>query len=70
MAVNRFHREARAAGAIDTQHITQVLDVGTDPTSGLPYFCLAVSPVLTFAAYHALFASFVAPSAAAGHQDA
>ncbi len=39
-AITRFHREARAAGAIDTQHITQVLDVGTDPTSGVPYIVM------------------------------
>ncbi|MBL9022927.1 MAG: serine/threonine protein kinase [Myxococcales bacterium] len=38
--VGRFHREAKAAGAIDTQHICQVLDTGTDPTSGLPFMVM------------------------------
>lgn len=38
--VRRFQREARAAAAVDTQHITQVLDAGTDPASGLPYLVL------------------------------
>jgi serine/threonine-protein kinase len=28
--VRRFHREARAAGSIETQHIAQVIDTGTD----------------------------------------
>ena len=38
--VKRFQREARAAGAIDTQHIVQVLDAGTDHTRGIPYIAL------------------------------
>ena len=38
--VGRFQREARAAGAIDTQHICQVLDAGTDPESGLPFLVM------------------------------
>jgi serine/threonine protein kinase len=38
--VGRFHREAKAAGAIDTQHIAQVLDLGTDPTTGDPYMVM------------------------------
>jgi serine/threonine protein kinase len=38
--IERFFREARAAGAIDTQHITQVLDVGTDPATGAPYMVM------------------------------
>ena len=38
--VARFHREAKAAGAIDTQHICQVLDTGTDPGSGLPFMVM------------------------------
>lgn len=40
MLISRFQREAKAAGAIDTQHITQVLDTGTDPESGLPYMVM------------------------------
>ncbi len=38
--VGRFQREAKAAGAIDTQHICQVLDTGTDPTLGLPFMVM------------------------------
>jgi serine/threonine-protein kinase len=38
--VGRFQREAKAAGAIDTQHICGVLDTGTDPESGLPYMVM------------------------------
>lgn len=38
--VGRFQREAKAAGAIDTEHICQVLDTGTDPNSGLPYMVM------------------------------
>ncbi|APR75628.1 serine/threonine protein kinase [Minicystis rosea] len=37
--VTRFQREAKAAGAIDTQHITQVLDTGVDE-SGSPYLVM------------------------------
>ena len=37
--VARFQREAKAAGSIDTQHITQVLDAGTDET-GSPYLVM------------------------------
>ena len=36
----RFQREARAAGAIETQHIAQVLDIGTDPATGHPYLVM------------------------------
>lgn len=39
-AVPRFEREARAAGSIDTQHIVQVFDTGTDPTTGTPYMVM------------------------------
>src|SRR5262249_1601804 len=39
-AVARFQREARAAGAIDTQHIVQVLDSGIDPATGMPYMVM------------------------------
>ncbi|AUX42889.1 protein kinase [Sorangium cellulosum] len=38
--VSRFQREARAAGAIDTQHITQVLDAGVDRASSLPFLAM------------------------------
>ena len=38
--VGRFQREAKAAGAIDTQHICQVLDTGTDPESGAPFMVM------------------------------
>lgn len=36
----RFHREARAASAIDTEHIVQVLGFGTDPETGAPYMVM------------------------------
>ena len=38
--LSRFEREARAAGAIDTQYITQVLDAGIDRQSGLPFLAM------------------------------
>lgn len=38
--IQRFQREARAAGSIDTQHIAQVLDTGKDPSTGVPYLVL------------------------------
>jgi serine/threonine protein kinase len=38
--LRRFEREARAAGAIDTQYITQVLDAGLDRESGLPFLAM------------------------------
>ncbi|WP_437627944.1 serine/threonine protein kinase [Sorangium sp. So ce1151] len=38
--VHRFQREARAAGAIDTQHITQVLDAGVDRETRLPFLAM------------------------------
>ncbi|MBK8258828.1 MAG: serine/threonine protein kinase [Polyangiaceae bacterium] len=38
--VARFHREARAAGAIETQHITQVLDTGYDRDAELPFMVM------------------------------
>lgn len=40
MLIARFQREAKAAGAIDSQHITQVLDTGRDPESGMPYMVM------------------------------
>ncbi|MEM1035109.1 MAG: serine/threonine-protein kinase [Myxococcota bacterium] len=38
--LSRFEREARAAGAIETQYITQVLDAGIDRESGLPFMAM------------------------------
>jgi serine/threonine protein kinase len=38
--VARFQREARAAGAIETQHITQVLDTGFDKEAELPFMVM------------------------------
>ncbi len=38
--VARFEREARVAGSIETQHIVQVLDSGTDPATGAPYMVM------------------------------
>ena len=38
--LSRFEREARAAGAIETQYITQVLDAGVDRDSGLPFLAM------------------------------
>jgi serine/threonine-protein kinase len=38
--VARFQREARAAGSIETQHIAQVLDTGTDRATGHPYMVM------------------------------
>ncbi len=38
--VSRFRREAMATGAIESQHIAHVLDVGTDPTSDTPYMVM------------------------------
>lgn len=40
VALDRFDREARIAGAIETQHIAQVLDVGTDAKTGIPYIAM------------------------------
>lgn len=40
VAMDRFSQEARIAGSIESQHIAQVLDVGTDPNTGLPYIAM------------------------------
>jgi eukaryotic-like serine/threonine-protein kinase len=40
LLLGRFQREARAAGGIDTQHITQVLDAGVDRDSNLPFLVM------------------------------
>jgi len=36
----RFKREAKAAGAIETQHVIQVLDAGSDPITQDPYIVM------------------------------
>jgi serine/threonine-protein kinase len=38
--VTRFHREAKASGAIDSDHVVQVLDTGVDPLSNNPYMVM------------------------------
>src|SRR5215471_7506153 len=38
--VRRFHREARAGGSIDSQHIAQVLDTGVDAATNSPYLIM------------------------------
>ncbi|WP_437573812.1 serine/threonine protein kinase [Sorangium sp. So ce887] len=39
-SAERFHREAMAMGAIDTEHIVRVLDSGTDPETKAPYLIM------------------------------
>jgi len=38
--VARFRREARIVGAVESQHITQVLDTGVDRATGCPYIAM------------------------------
>jgi eukaryotic-like serine/threonine-protein kinase len=38
--IGRFHREAKVAGSIETEHIVRVLDTGTDATSGRPFMVM------------------------------
>lgn len=38
--VERFYREARATSAIETRHITPVLDTGSDPDTQNPYLVM------------------------------
>jgi serine/threonine-protein kinase len=38
--VERFRREAMASGAVESQHIAQVLDTGVDPGTGSPYLVM------------------------------
>jgi eukaryotic-like serine/threonine-protein kinase len=39
-SVSRFQREAKAMGAIDTDHIVRVLDAGVDPATRAPYMVM------------------------------
>ena len=39
-AIGRFQLEAQAAGAIESLHIAQVLDVGVDPRLGVPFLVM------------------------------
>jgi serine/threonine-protein kinase len=39
-AIARFQREAKAAGSVETPHIAQVLDAGTDRVTGAPYIAM------------------------------
>ncbi len=39
-ALRRFEREAKAAGAIDSLHVVQVLDAGEDDASGMPFMVM------------------------------
>src|SRR5258705_8336405 len=39
-AIARFQREAKAAGSVETPHIVQVLDAGTDRATGTPYIAM------------------------------
>jgi eukaryotic-like serine/threonine-protein kinase len=38
--VKRFFREARAGSAIDSDHIVEIYDSGTDPENGCPYMVM------------------------------
>ena len=38
--IPRFRREARASGAIDSEHVVQVLDTGVDPQTSSPYLVM------------------------------
>ncbi|MBI4706113.1 MAG: protein kinase [Deltaproteobacteria bacterium] len=38
--IARLHREARAAAALDTEHIVQIVDAGTDPEAEEPYLAM------------------------------
>ena len=38
--VARFQREARASGAIESEHVAQVLDAGVDAATGSPYMVM------------------------------
>jgi len=38
--LERFRREARASGVIESQHVVQVLDTGVDPETKTPYLVM------------------------------
>ena len=38
--VARFEREARAVGAVESEHIAQVFDTGRDEEAGAPYIAM------------------------------
>ena len=38
--VKRFFREARASSVIESDHIVQVFDSGSDPKTGFPYMVM------------------------------
>ncbi|APR75615.1 Serine/threonine protein kinase [Minicystis rosea] len=38
--VRRFEREARLSGALETPHVVNVFDTGTDPTTGVIYMAM------------------------------
>ncbi|HEV7554108.1 MAG TPA: serine/threonine-protein kinase, partial [Kofleriaceae bacterium] len=40
LLLDRFQREARATGNIETQHVAPVLDTGNDPATGHPYLVI------------------------------
>ncbi len=42
--IGRFQREARASGAIESEHIAQVLDTGVDPQTRQPYMVMEFLP--------------------------
>ena len=39
-AIERFTREVKVVGSVDTQHIVQVFDAGRDPRTGSPYMAM------------------------------
>src|SRR5690349_9102308 len=39
-AASRFRREARAASAIESEHIVAVIDAGTDEATGISYLVM------------------------------
>ena len=44
-SIKRFTREIEVVGAIETQHIVQVLDAGQDPRSGCAYSGVTRPPI-------------------------
>ena len=39
-AVKRFFREARASSVLESDHIVQIFDSGSDPRTGFPYMVM------------------------------